>query len=140
MTAQTNALCATATYNLNPNGTISVFNQERVGNVNGSISSILGWANCQDPSQPGQLTVHFPPPVPFPAPYWVLQLGPVIGDQYQFAIVSDPNQFSLYVLARDPVVFAAKFDAGVRAQLNAWGFTQVWNEPTQMVQAGCPPF
>jgi lipocalin len=70
----------------------------------------------------------------------VLALGPVIDDQYQYAVVSDPNQFSLYVLARNPQLFAAKWDADVRAQLNAWGFNQFWNEPKPMIQDGCPPF
>ena len=63
----------------------------------------------------------------------------MVGDQYQYAIVTDPLQLSLYVLARDPGFFAAKFDAQVRAQLNAWGFNQTINEPVPMIQAGCVP-
>ena len=69
----------------------------------------------------------------------MIAVGPVVGDQYQYAIVTDPLQLSLYVLARDPGFFAAKFDAQVRAQLNAWGFNQTINEPVPMIQAGCVP-
>ena len=68
-----------------------------------------------------------------------IAVGPVVGDQYQYAIVTDPLQLSLYVLARDPDYFAAKFDAQVRAQLNAWGFNQTINKPVPMIQTGCVP-
>ena len=54
----------------------------------------------------GALTVHLQG-VPVAAPYTVALLGPPTfnGNQYQFAIVTDPFGLSLFVLARAPVTF-----------------------------------
>ncbi len=39
--------------------------------------------------------------LPFPAPYWVLELGPVDKSQYDLTIASDNLSSILFVLARD---------------------------------------
>jgi len=45
--------------------------------------------------------------VPVGAPYWVVDLGPVNGNGlYDYAVVTDPALLSLFVLARDPALFA----------------------------------
>jgi lipocalin len=60
---------------------------------------------------------------PFPAPYWVLELGPINADGlYDYAIVSDNLSSFLFVLARDPVVYNEKYKASVSATLETLGF------------------
>ena len=44
---------------------------------------------------------------------WVLKLGPVENDQYQYSVISDPIRLSLFVLARDPDDFKNRFEAEV---------------------------
>ncbi len=45
----------------------------------------------------------------FQAPYWIIGLGPnnwgPNHDLYSWAVVTDNMQLSLFVLARDPVIF-----------------------------------
>jgi lipocalin len=130
--------CVTATYAENPNGTISVFNDERQYSVQGPARRVLGWADGTDPAQPGQLTVHLQT-APFPAPYWVLALGPQTynGSLYEYSVVSDPFQLTLFVLARDLATFAARWQAEVLAFLKGRGFTRILNTPIATVQEGC---
>jgi len=54
---------------------------------------------------------------------WVYQLGPVINDQYDYAIVSDGFKMTLFVLARDVERFNSQYDAAVTQWLNQNG----WN-------------
>ena len=81
--------------------------------------------------------MHFTPgdASPVPAPYWVIDLGPYNSDGlYDYAVVSDNLDAGLYVLARDPAVFAATYDADVTAFLAANGFTGKINSPVATVQ------
>ena len=84
---------------------------------------------------------------PFPAPYWVIMLGPYNSDGlYDYAVVSDNLDAGLYVLARDPAVFASQYDAEVTAFLSENGFTNKINTPVPTVQtpdchyAGAPVY
>ena len=61
--------------------------------------SITGYAYYSDGDCCGYLTVQLEDLSP--APYWVLELGPVVDDSYDYAIVSDNFAFSLFVLARN---------------------------------------
>ena len=75
------------------------------------------------------------------APYWIIALGPnnagPSGDQYAYAVVTDNMSLSLFVLARDPKVFQAQYDAEVKKMLVAYGFTGFLNTPSATVQDGC---
>jgi lipocalin len=71
---------------------------------------------------------------PFPAPYWVLKLGPVVDDLYDYSIVSDNLNLSLFVLARDPTTFNEKYDAEVQSYLQDAGFTGKFNTPVSSYQ------
>ncbi len=78
-----------------------------------------------------------PPPA---APYWVFGLGPATygnDGQYQWALVSDSLNLSLFVLARNVTDYFANYDAGVQATLKATGFTNFLNSPIMTVQANC---
>jgi hypothetical protein len=55
-----------------------VHNRQRDGGVNGTQGEIFGWAQ-QNPAAPGELTVNLQGP-PFPAPYWIILLGPQEGE------------------------------------------------------------
>lgn len=101
-TIERNITCATAIYTINSNDTISVHNQGRVGSPNGTYDDLYGLAEIPDASQPGKLKVYLNGSyIPhFGAPYWILQVGPVVNNQYSWAIVSDNFCASLFILTR----------------------------------------
>lgn len=134
-TFERNAVCATADYSLNDDGTVHVFNNEQVGGIDGPFSNATATASATD--NPGQFTVVFDGGAPFPAPYWVVALGPVVDDEYQYAIVTDNLQAGLFVLARDVANFNLQYDSEVQDLLKDLGFTNYINEPIAMLQEGC---
>lgn len=120
--------CDTALYGDNGDGTISVHNYASMYSANGTeVYTIDGMAYVTDPTEPGKLTVKFDPDSDasaFPAPYWVLELGPEDENGlYSWAIVSDNLSAFLFVLARDIQEFNEKYDAEVTATLTELGFT-----------------
>jgi len=67
------------------------------------------------------------------APYWVFGLGPATfgaSGLYQYALVSDYFNLSLFVLARNVTEYMAVYDAEVQTALTAAGFTNAINKPT----------
>ena len=135
-TFENSSFCDTADYGLYPNNTISVWNRERQYNVSGPERQIFGWAGLNDPAKPGELTVHLQT-TEFPAPYWVYQLGPVVKDQYEYAVVSDPFKLTLFVLARNVTRFLEKYNTNVTEYLTEQGFTGLLNSPIVTPQEGC---
>ena len=134
---------------LTPEGTISLFNANTFVSPTGSVTNITGTAYPTE--EPGQLTVVFDPspdfnPPPFPAPYWVVGLGPMNAandNKYDWAIVSDDNMLSLFVLARDVAQFNVEYNAEVQATLKTLGFTKITNKPiptTQTPDCNYAPF
>ena len=111
-TFENSSLCDTADYAIYPNNTISVWNRERQYNTSGPERQIFGWADVADPTKPGELTVHLQT-TDFPAPYWVYQLGPVVSEQYDYSIVSDPLKLTLFVLARNVSRFFLNYNSNV---------------------------
>ena len=136
LTFENSSYCVTADYGIYPNNTISVLNRERQFNVSGAERRVLGWADVADPSKPGELTVHLQT-APFPAPYWVYQLGPIVNDLYEYSIVSDPDKLTLFVLARNVSTFREKYDANVTEYLKHQGFSGLLNTPIPTVQDNC---
>ena len=122
-TFERNAYCVTADYGLNTDGTLSVYNYQTNGAANGSAKSINGYAYYQDITKPGELTVHLDG-TPADAPYWILSLGEVVSGQYQWAIVSDNNSATLFVLVRDYKTFRTTYEAEVVTEMFKLGFTQ----------------
>lgn len=126
-TFEKDAFCATARYGDNGDGTISVHNYATIGAPNGNTYIIDGYAYQTDlPDSPGKLKVKFDSSdaAPFPAPYWVLQLGPVnANNQYDWAIVSDNLSSFLFVLARDVNTFNSQYKTEVYKTLTDLGFT-----------------
>ena len=135
-TFENSSFCDTADYALYPNDTISVWNRERQYNVTGPERQIFGWAEAEDATKPGELTVHLQT-TGFGAPYWIYQLGPVEKDQYEYSIVSDPFKLTLFVLARNVSKFLKKYNENVTRYLTEQGFTGLLNSPILTAQDGC---
>lgn len=124
-TSEANCECVTADYGLNPNGTVSVHNRARLASPDGVESQILGWAAATDDTKPGELTVHLQG-VPVGAPFWVFGLGPETNGPdgaYEWALISDYINLSLFVLARNVTDYSLKYNTTVMGLLNKNGFT-----------------
>jgi lipocalin len=125
-TFEKDAYCSTARYGDNGNGTLSVHNYATIGSPSGSVYTIDGYAYQTKPdTEPGQLKVVFDSSdaAPFPAPYWILELGPINANGlYDWAIVSDSLSMFLFVLARDVNTYNSKYKADVTATLTSLGF------------------
>lgn len=111
--------CLTAQYNSLENGYVSVINSQI--NSNNDLEQITGYAYYTNTSEPGKLTVHLDG-VPVDSPYWVVKLGEVIDEQYQYSIISVPSGISLWVLTRDLTIFYNKYDKEVRQYLDSNNF------------------
>mmetsp|Transcript_15836 Transcript_15836/g.34384 ORF Transcript_15836/g.34384 Transcript_15836/m.34384 type:complete len:192 (-) Transcript_15836:230-805(-) len=126
-TFEKDAYCSTALYGDNGNGTLSVHNYATIGSPTGSVYTIDGYAYQTKPdTEPGQLKVVFnsSDAAPFPAPYWILELGPINSDGlYDYAIVSDSLSMFLFVLARDVSTYNDKYKESVSKTLEKLGFT-----------------
>ena len=71
------------------------------------------------------------------APYWIIELGPIVDYYYDYAIVSDNNRLSLYVLARNVDDFYKFYNDQVLNSLDTMGFNKKWNSPVVMNQTNC---
>lgn len=126
--APTNAIfqgygtCITADYGLLDNGQVSVLNTQL--NKNMEYESINGYAYYKDDSEPGKLTVKLDG-VPVDSPYWVVKLGPVTNNEYQYSIITTPSGVSLWVLTRDILNFSKYYEEEVTQFLNDFNFKYV---------------
>ena len=102
---------------------------------NNEIDEITGYAYYKDGDCCGYLTVLLDGTPE--APYWVLELGPIVNEKYDYAIVSDNKALSLYVLARDVNRFYESYYTTVLDSLNDFGFNKKYNEPQIMNQTDC---
>lgn len=112
--------CLTAQYGLLQNGNVSVLNSQI--NLNNELEQISGYAYYTNISEPGKLSVHLDG-VSVDSPYWVVKLGEVVNDQYQYSIISVPSGISLWVLTRDINNFYNKYDEEVKDYLEDNHFT-----------------
>lgn len=133
MTFQGMGTCAVADYNL-VTSNVTVLNSQL--DANGDVDQIKGFAFYQDGKSGGELTVSLDG-TPRPAPYWVLELGPVVNNKYDYSIVSDNNRISLFVLTRNVERFYEKYDADVKKSMMRLGFTNPINQPVVMSQDDC---
>jgi len=67
---------------------------------------------------------------------WVIQLGPPTykGYFYQYAVVTDNFNLSLFVLARNTTEFKQNYEAEVLTKLDSQGFTKFYNKPRESYQ------
>ena len=126
--APTNAIfqgygtCATADYGVLDNGQISVLNSQL--NKNKEIEKINGYGYYKNDSEPGKLTVHLDG-VHVDSPYWVVKLGEIVYNQYQYSIITSPSGISLWVLTRDVDRFNELYSYEVKDFLNKNNFNYI---------------
>lgn len=111
--------CITANYGLLENQDISVLNSQL--NSKNELEQISGYAYFKNYSEPGKLTVHLDG-TPVDAPYWIVKLGEVKDQQYQYSIITTPSGVSLWVLTRDIDTFFFYYDKEVREFLDYYQF------------------
>ena len=133
-TFQKGGKCVTAEYTLFENGTVGVLNKEIY--LNGTEGSIQGTAYYDEGNSGGDLTVDLDG-TPAPAPYWVIELGPIIDEEYDYAIVSDNLRVSLFVLARNIDRFFEEYDEDVLDSIEEMGFDKKYNMPILVDQTKC---
>ena len=107
--------CITADYDITGSNNISVLNAQY--NVNNEYEEIKGYAFYKDVNQPGKLSVVLDG-VGVVAPYWVIKLGEIVNNYYQYSIISVPEGPSLWVLARNTDVFFNLYDEDVKTFLD----------------------
>jgi len=105
--------------------------------------SISGYA-VANPNQTGEFQVNLGPfanpakPSPYKSDnYMVFGLGPIVNGKYDYALVSDPNKATLYVLVRDVDRFKDQYETDVLNGLAQLGFTSALNKPLATKQDGC---
>jgi len=123
--------CITADYGLLDNRQVSVLNSQL--DENKQIEKINGYAYYKNISEPGQLTVHLDG-VPVDSPYWVVKLGEIVDNQYQYSIITTPSGISLWVLTRDVEKFNELYAEEVETFLNDYKFKY-----TTIEQTDCQP-
>lgn len=111
---------ATADYRLQPGGTVQVIN--RCPQAGGKVDEAIGEARRVGDVGSPKLEVRFAPAWLSWLPmvwgnYWVIDLDPA----YQLAVVSEPKREYLWVLARQPQLDNATWEA-LMARLRAQGF------------------
>jgi apolipoprotein D and lipocalin family protein len=108
--------CLTADYGVLSNGSVSVLNSQL--DKSGNLEQIAGYAYYKNASEPGKLTVYLQG-TPFDGPYWVVKLGEVKNDQYQYSIITVPSKISLWVITRNVKEFYAEYAQTVTNYLDA---------------------
>lgn len=129
---QGNGKCSTATYKLTEDNRVAVVNKQI---TNDNYDTITGYAYYKDDDCCGYLTVQLDGTPE--APYWVLELGPIVDNLYDYSIVSDDKALSLFVLTRDVERFFKLYNEQVLASLSELGFSKKYNYPKIMNQTDC---
>ena len=89
-----------AIYEPGEGGRIDVTNQCYQGSLDGRLQEVQGYAEVVDEETNAKLVVNF---FGFGAPYWVIALdGSEAESAYAWAVVSGPNDGSLWLLSRTP--------------------------------------
>jgi len=134
--------CVTADYGA-VQGRNNVITVKNTNKVLGLPVSIGGYA-VANPEQSGEFQVTLgqfanpEKPKDFSSTnYLIFGLGPIVDGKYDFALVSDPEQATLYVLVRDVARFHEQHEAEVLQRLQDEGFTSDSNKPLATNQEGC---
>lgn len=116
-----NLVGITAEYELLEGGRIRVINAGFEGDFDGPVDIIEGTATVVDTRTNARLAVGFGP-FSFERSrlgnYWIIDLD---TDEYQWAVVTDPLRFTLFILAREPALDEEILD-GIFERLEAQGF------------------
>lgn len=111
----------TAEYGLAEDGRVTVFNAGFVGDFDGPLDTIDGFATVVDARTNARLAVAFGgfsfDPLSI-GNYWIIDLD---TEDYQWSVVSGPLGLSLFILSRTPQLDPEVY-AGILARLDARGF------------------
>ena len=121
---QRNCKNSRATYTLRPDGKVDVLNECERG---GDTSSARGTAWVVDPLTNAKLKVSFF--WPFRGDYWIMMLG----EDYEYSVVSAPSMNYLWILSRKPDMPIETL-AEIEQKLEKLGFETgklVYNLPTE---------
>jgi apolipoprotein D and lipocalin family protein len=99
-----NCFAVTADYALLENGALQVINRCREGGLNGELKEAVGKAYVVDSKTNAKLDVTFF--WPFYGDYWII----VLDENYQYAVVSEPNRQYLWILNRTPTMKASLYE------------------------------
>ena len=114
----------TATYELRPDGKVTVLNECR--KASGEITRAKGTAKIADKKTNAKLKVTFF--WPFYGDYWILDLGP----SYEYAVVGEPKRRCLWILSRTPQIDDALYEQ-LLAKMANQGF-----DTSRMIKTGQP--
>lgn len=114
--------CITADYGILDDGNISVLNTQL--GKNKEIQQISGFAYYKNISEPGKLTVHLDG-VPVESSYWIVKLGEVKDNQYQYTIITIPAGISLWVLVRNVNDFMNLYNEEIVKFLDEYNFRYI---------------
>jgi len=99
------------------------------------MEEIFGYAFVKDQTKPGELTVNLGGRGN--APYWIIELGPIVDNQYDYSIVTDPYRTTLFVLTRNVSRFYEEYETDVLSHLQKYKFTSFRNRPIKTDQENC---
>ena len=105
----------TADYTLLDDGSIRVVNRCREGGLDGELKEAFGKAYVVDSKSNAKLEVTFF--WPFYGDYWIIDLD----ENYQYAVVSEPDRQYLWILSRTPTMNASLYEQ-LTAKLKLKGF------------------
>jgi apolipoprotein D and lipocalin family protein len=106
----------TAQYTLQENGKVEVINS---CDRNGKRSVAKGKAKVADKATNAKLKVSFFGP--FYGDYWVLELGQVFENKYEYAVVGDPTRQYLWILSRTETMSEEVY-TGITSRLLEQGY------------------
>lgn len=97
--------CSRQVLGLATNGTgrVTVYNSCNDKTPQGVLREISGFATNDDPATNAKFTVDFG--LPKLGKYWIIGLGA----NYEYAVVSDPSETSLYILSKTPTLSPALY-------------------------------
>ena len=115
----------TAEYTINQDGTVKVVNKGFVGDLDGTPVMIEGIARVVDEETNAKLAVSFPEfGIPGESEYWIIELG----EYYSYAVVTNSQRSSLFILNRRPTMDDATYQ-DIVDRLSRNGF-----DPEQIVK------
>jgi apolipoprotein D and lipocalin family protein len=96
--------CAQQTLGLDSaKGVVTVYNSCNDKTPQGRLREIRGFATSDEPQTNAKFTVDFG--LPQTGKYWIVALGA----NYEYAVVSDPDRKSLYILSKTPFLDSALY-------------------------------
>ena len=110
-----NCYAVTADYTLLDDGSIQVINRCLEGGLDGELKEAFGKASIVDSQSNAKLEVTFF--WPFSGDYWIIDLD----ENYQYAVVSEPDRQYLWILSRTPTMNASLYEQ-LTAKLKQKGF------------------